>query len=594
MVFSLLSSQDMRRDLEEPLVSEKDKSGCTVGLSDGTKSLMRLLAVLMLERVAFCCIFTTIYEFTHYYLQFSSTCSTATSLAFSGSAFLLAPLFGVLTDRKTGYIPSLIAAFVFYVTGSGLLLYAAAQTVTNGDKTTDTKLGSVTAVYLAGLIVVTASASAVRAALMPCMVEQLSDGHAKRNIVMAFCSWAFCVINLSAVVAIIPSSLLWKASGFKKSDGVYSSGFFWLYLWPVCFLIICLFILIIWKNAYKSPDPGRALDDVPLPSMCDVIRTAWGCYRDRSRPAYYDPDALPVRNDDDRLQYEKGIERKKLAVLVPVLATMIMYFAGYAQIQSGFKDQGLHLDLSIGTVDETSVNCSTLPGHAWVLISPSVILMFIAVATLFTLAAIPTIIRPCYEKCFVRELTMMTRIQWGMVLSLVGFACATILEAVRLHYKPFRSSCLSIGDKPHLLVYSSLSVFWQVPQYSLLGMSNAFATVAAAEFALSRAPSRFRCTAFGCFWLALGLGHYLGLLIYNVMNIAGLYYRTMERAEEAGHHVDVQAMTGLAEKSRAWVYFLVLTVLVMVNLLAFTWVKYRHQDVQKVERSQAYTIISPM
>ena len=587
-------SGEAGKRLKEPLVGNKGKCDCCVHLSDGTKSLVRLLVVLLLERIAFYSIFTTIFEFTHYDLKFSSTCSTVSALSFSGFTFLLAPFFSILIDRKTGYIPTLLSAFVFYLMGSALILYSAAQTVVGSDKqTTNTALHSVRAVYLAGMTVVTLSASAVRAALVPFMAEQLSDGHAKRNVLMAFCSWAFAVMNTGAVVSIIPGSIVSESSGFKKGNGLYSSGFFWLYLWPICALIPVLTIIILWKNAYKSPDPRQEMGDIPMVSLGDIIRTACGCYRDSSRPAHYDPDAHPLRNNEDKLQYEKGIERKKLAVLVPVMTTTVIYFADYSQIQSSFKDQALHLDLSMGKMKETSGNCTSLPSHGQILTSSSVIQTFLAVAVLLVLAAIPTLIRPCYEKCFSRELTIMMRIQWGFVFSLLGIVCATVLEAVRLHCTPFRFFCIPAGVETYILVYSSLSVFWQIPQYILFGMSVAFTAVAAAEFALSRAPARFRSTVFGCYWLAMGLGYFLGLAVYYVMGTIGLYYKPMEHAEK-GIHVDEQYMTDGERKTRAWAYFLFLTVLSIVNLLAFTWVKYRHRDVLAVERAQVLVTVSPM
>lgn len=600
--------------LKEPLVGNKGKCDCCAHLSDGTKSLIRLLVVLLLERIAFCSVFSTIFEFTHQHLKFSSSCSTAAALLFSAFTFLLAPFFSVLIDRKTGYIPTLLSAFIFYILGSSLILYSATQTViSSGQETTDTPIHSVRAVYIAGLVVVTLSASAVRAALLPCMAEQLSDGHAKRNTLMAFCSWAFVVMHIGPVITTIPSSFVVESPGFKKGMGQYSSGFFWLYLWPICALIPVLLILIIWKNVYKSPDPRQEMGDIPRVSLGDIIRTACGCYRDSSRPEHYDPDALPFRDNHDKLQYEKRIERKKLAVLVPVLAATVVYFADYSQIQSGFKDQALHLDLRMGETVHKSVNCSSLPGHrncsspllgysncstipahGRFLTSSSVIQTFLSIAVLLTLAAIPTLIRPCYEKFFSKELTIMKRIQWGLVFSLLGISFATVLEAVRLRCTPFRFFCMPAGDGTHILVYSSLSVFWQVPQYALFGMGIAFTSVAAAEFALSRAPARFRSTAFGCYWLAMGLGYFLGLALYYAMSAMGLYYVPMENVK--GIRVDKNDIVEGDGKGRAWAYFLFLTILSIGNLLAFTWIKYRHRDVLAVDRARAldtYTV-SPM
>ncbi|XP_062507630.1 solute carrier family 15 member 4-like [Corticium candelabrum] len=581
------SSQEGREN--KPLVGDTRSIHSCPRLSDGTKSLIRLLFVLALERSAFYSVFMTIADFSENYLQFSSTSSTVTNFVFSGSVFLVAPLFGILTDRKTGYIPTLVGALTFYVTGSCLLIYAAARTVSgNTRETTDMSLRSVTAVYFTGIAVISLSASAVRSGLLPFMVEQLSDGHAKRNTLMAFCSWAYLLINVAATVTLIPSSYIWEYRGFKKSRGVYSSGFVWLYLMSLCYLLLCLAILVIWKNSYN--DRQLRTHSVAVPSILDIMRTACGCYRDSARPLYYDPDALPVRNEEDRIQYDRGIERKKLAVLVPVLATMIIYFASYTQLRSSFREQGEHLFIGTGTVKEQSSNCSSLPRHVSFLTSPAVTDTFGGVSVVVVLLAMPTIIRPLYEKYSNKELTIMTRIHWGMIFSLLASMCATILEAVRFHRSSFNVQCVRIGVTYHLRVYSSLSIFWQIPQYSLMGISTALAAVAAMEFVLSRAPGRFRCTAFGCFWVTVGIGNYIGLFVYSTMKKLGLYFTSPE-ITEGQRRVDKSDLT---QTSRAWAFYLIFTVLLTGNLIVFVWIKYRHRDIQKVERDEPYTMASPI
>ncbi|XP_062507627.1 solute carrier family 15 member 4-like [Corticium candelabrum] len=579
-----LSQTNLRRNMREALVGGNRERRCSVNLTDSTKSLIRLLVVLVLERVAFHFITDTIDSFTYFYLNFSFPSSTTTYLIFSGSALLLAPFFGVLTDRKTGCMPTLITAFAFYLIGSSLLLTCTIQTVIHsGTKPSGSHLNVMRTLYIVGLIIVTLSRSAVRAALMPCMVEQLSDGHAKRSTLIAFCSWAFVGINVGSVLAIVPGGYLAITGAFTIDGHLYSSGFFWLSLATCCVLLLAFVILIIWRKTYKSPCPRQRLDEATVPSLPDILKTACGCYRDSSRPAYYDPDALPIRNKEDRLQYEASIERKKLALLVPALSTMIVFFASYMQLEGSYKVQALHLDLTFTTAKEASGNCSIVSNEVVFLIRPSIAQALTAACVLLTLAAVPTVIRPCYEKRFKKELKMMTRIQWGMSVSVLGSTCAMILEIVRYHSTPIKAFCLTIGGKSFVFAYSSISALWQIPQYCLLGMSAAFCVVAAAEFVLSRAPSRFRCTAFGCFWLAWGLGHYVGLAIYYTMSRAKLYYSETSHTKQ-GTGIDIGALTNQETECNPWAYYFAFTFLSITNLVAFTLVKRRHRDIQTIDR----------
>ena len=558
------------------------------GLSDGTKSLIRLLGVLLLERLAFFAIIINFNSYTRYYLDYSSSYAFGMHFVVWGSVYLFAPIFGVITDRKTGHFATLVCAFIVYLAGSALILYSSSTTVSDSSmEATDVSLKTVRILYLLGVGLAMMSASAIRSTLMPFMVEQLGDGHSKRTLLIAFSSWAYLVVNTAMAIAVGLGSYLQRLSGFQKTKGHHTTGFFWVYLIPPCALTGALCILFTWRKSFTSPMPMKSNETHSGPGIVNVLKTAFGCFHDPNRPFYYDPDALPVRNEEDRQQYKTGIERQKLAVLLPVLASLIPYFMLYSQMYSSFAEQALQLDLGIGLkyYSNNTNTCSHLSNNLDLILTPSLVQLFDSAAVLAVVPLTWLAVRPCYEKLFSKELTVLVRIQLGIAFGVLANLSATILERLRTNYKPFQYVCLKVGREQYVFIHARISFLWQTPQYILLGISIAFTMIASMEFVLSRAPHRYRCTAFGFLWFTAGIGYYFGLLIFYATLRFGCYYSIIHPASVDDIDTDnISKMVRNAENAKAWIYFFVLTVLMLLTLLSFTWVKYRHRDVQTVER----------
>lgn len=580
-------------EIKAPLISDSSfHYPCSSSrLSDGTKSLIRLLGVLLLERLAFFAIIVNFNSYVRYYLDFPGSYSNGMLFVVWGSVYVFAPLFGVITDRKTGHYTMLVSAFIVYILGSALVLYSSTTTV--GDSTqdvTDGGIKNIRIIYLIGVGLSMISASAVRSTLMPYMLEQLGDGHGKRNLLIAFCSWAYLVVNIAMAIAVGLGAYLQRLRGFDKAKGHHTSGFFWVYLLPPTALLPALCILLFWRKGFKSHIPIKGNEALSGAGIVNVLKTACGCFHDPNRPSYYDPDALPVRNEEDRQQYTRRIERQKLAVLVPVLGNLIAFFMIHSQMYSSFAEQALQLDLSVGHLHDylpnnTNATCSQLSNHLGFILTPSLVQLFDSAAVLAVVPLTWLAVRPCYEKLFAKELTVLVRMQLGMVFGVLANLSATILEKVRTNYTPFRYTCLKAGREPYVFIHAPISFLWQTPQYILLGVSIAFTMIASMEFVLSRAPYRFRCTAFGFLWFTVGMGYYLGLLIYYSMSQLGCYYNIIHPASIEDIDTDnINKLIHDAENAKAWIYFLVLTFLMLFSLLSFTWAKYRHRDVQTVER----------
>ncbi|MCL7034228.1 hypothetical protein MKW94_010373 [Papaver nudicaule] len=102
-------------------------------------------------------------------------------------------------------------------------------------------------------------------------------------------------------------------------------------------------------------------------------------------------------------------------------------------------------------------------------------------------------------------LTELQRIGTGLAIGLLAMVAAGITEVERLkRLNPDTSS-------------SSLSIFWQMPQYALVGASEVFIYVGQLEFFNSQAPDGIKSFGSSLCMASMSLGNYLSSLLVNIV-----------------------------------------------------------------------------
>ena len=148
---------------------------------------------------------------------------------------------------------------------------------------------------------------------------------------------------------------------------------------------------------------------------------------------------------------------------------------------------------------------------------------------------------PCLDRLGIR-LGMLTKIGIGFGFAAASVAVAGGVERMRkaapeLPLPPFVPGNVSVGlcgsggDTPPLPM-SELTIWWQIPQYMLIGMSEIFAAITCYELFYSTVPPHLRsvcqsmnllCTAFGSL-AAAGLNSACAAWIPNNLNDGHLDY----------------------------------------------------------------------
>eukprot|EP00057_Strongylocentrotus_purpuratus_P016036 XP_011670510.1 PREDICTED: solute carrier family 15 member 4 [Strongylocentrotus purpuratus] len=203
-----------------------------------------------------------------------------------------------------------------------------------------------------------------------------------------------------------------------------------------------------------------------------------------------------------RYQDQEVDDVKSLGRVIPVFIPIIIYWTIYIQMSSTYVLQGMRMRLDYGGF--------TIPVAALNLFNVIIILILIPIMDQF--------VYPCFERHGLR-LSMLKRIGIGMVFASGSMVVAAIVEICRKNVMRDGGYILQTiaGDTYNS---SDVSVFAQIPQYTLIGASEVFTSITGLEFAYSQSPDSMQGVVMGLFLMTTGLGSYLGSLLVVIVNAA--------------------------------------------------------------------------
>ncbi|KAK6231269.1 hypothetical protein SCA6_001342 [Theobroma cacao] len=151
-----------------------------------------------------------------------------------------------------------------------------------------------------------------------------------------------------------------------------------------------------------------------------------------------------------------------------------------------------------------------------------------------------------------RGFTQLQRMGIGLVISIFSMVTAGILEVVRL--KIVRK------NNYYDLEYIPMSIFWQVPQYFLIGCAEVFTFIGQLEFFYDQAPDAMRSMCSALSLTTVALGNYLSTLLVTIVS------KVTTRDGKLGWIPD-----NLNRGHLDYFYWL-LAILSLVNFLAYLWI----------------------
>ncbi|KAK8716114.1 hypothetical protein V6N13_043433 [Hibiscus sabdariffa] len=279
---------------------------------------------------------------------------------------------------------------------------------------------------------------------------------------------------------------------------------------PMFAMVISVAIFICGSQIYAYK-PDKTIDNQPLHNILQAIKvTASKLVNGRIRIRLPDeePDTVELelqekplcdqkcgsnggldmnpRNDTFLLENAKVVLR-----LLPIWAMLLMFAVIFQQPATFFTKQGMTMRRNIGR------NFKIPPATLQSAITLSIILMM-----------------PFYDRVLIpitqmvtrnqKGITVLQRMGVGMFLSIIAMIIAAVVETKRLE----------ISRKSETV---PLSIFWLLPQYVVLGISDIFTVVGMQEFFYNEVPVRMRTMGFALYTSVFGLGSFLSALMISVI-----------------------------------------------------------------------------
>ncbi|XP_014376502.1 solute carrier family 15 member 3 [Alligator sinensis] len=510
------------------------------------------------------------------------------ALLFLGASYLLSPIGGWLADVYLGRYWTIILSFLLYLGAACLLPVTAVKDGRlslcgemssshinpscknhSGDCPQQTPSQYCAPTIYIGLLVLALGVSSIKANLTPFGADQVTDRG--REATRRFFNWFYWSINIGAVISLLVVAFVQQNISFLIGYAI-----------PASCVALALFIFLLASPTFVTKPPTGSQVSVLLQLACQssccrrVPRIRGTC----TRVGFHRPHAKSASSlAGDKPQpgassYEEDVANFQVMMkLLPVLLTFIPYWMVYFQMQSTYYLQGLHLFVP-NIFQDSQTNGSVLPTNttssytfpdAWLLLANVVVL----------LALVPLKDRVIDPFLMRRKLlpSALKRMALGMFFGFASIITAGVLETERLWYVTHNQTISQRIGKDEYFA-APLPIWWQIPQYLLIGVSEIFASIPGLEFAYSEAPKSMQGAIMGLFFFISGVGSLLGSGLLTLLSVSSQGW--MHCPEDYGNinhcHMDY--------------YFFLLAGIQMVTCMLFVWISSRYEKQQQREREQ--------
>ncbi|KAJ7546138.1 hypothetical protein O6H91_08G026300 [Diphasiastrum complanatum] len=191
-------------------------------------------------------------------------------------------------------------------------------------------------------------------------------------------------------------------------------------------------------------------------------------------------------------------EVKMIVRILPIWASCIVYSTVYSQMMTFFVEQGTNMDSEVGGFFK-------VPAASLIIFNIVIILIFI----------------PLYDRFlvpFVRQytgseqgFTQLQRIGVGLFFSMVSMVVAAMVEIWRLKVSKQNKVTMNSTNA------AQLSIFWQIPQYCLIGVGEVFTSIGQLEFFYDQSPDAMRSLSAALSQSTMALGSYFSSIMVTIV-----------------------------------------------------------------------------
>ncbi|KAM7496475.1 hypothetical protein LguiA_020889 [Lonicera macranthoides] len=474
------------------------------------------------ERLAYYGMSSNLLLYFKYHLNQHSATASQNLSNWSGTCYIT-PLIGAfVADSYLGRYWTIASFSIIYVIGMTLLTLSASvpglkPTCTQKDNCQATNAQS--AVCFTALYLVALGTGGIKPCVSSYGADQFDDAdEAEKKHKSSFFNWFYFSINIGALIA--GSVLVWIQDnvGWGLGFGI-----------PAVTMAIAVVSFFSGTKLYRNQKPGGS----PLTRICRVVVASLRkknveVPNDKSLLyetavnvesaivgsrklehtkdfSFFDKAAVEVLSDHNKgainpwrlCTITQVEELKSIIRLLPIYATGIIFSTVYSQMGNLFVLQG-------SAMENRVANSSFR-------VSPASLGIFDTLSVIFWVPVYDKIIVPLARKYTAHKngLTTLQRIGTGLVISIFAMLFSGTLEVIRLKIV-YRHNYYDLKQMP-------MSIFWQVPQYFIIGCAEVFTNIGQLEFFYEQAPDSMRslCAALS---LATGaLGSYLSSVLVTIV-----------------------------------------------------------------------------
>nr|GMD06799.1 protein NRT1/ PTR FAMILY 8.1-like [Ipomoea batatas]GMD44984.1 protein NRT1/ PTR FAMILY 8.1-like [Ipomoea batatas] len=515
------------------------------------------------ERLAYYGMSTNLVNYLRQQLDQNNVTASKTVTNWQGTCYATPLLGAFLADSYLGRYRTIACFSTLYVLGMALLTMSAS---TKGlkpacDKEACHPTGMQSAACYVALYLIAFGTGGIKPCVSAFGADQFDDNDTKeKETKSSFFNYFYLAINMGALFA--TSVLVWLQTHV---------GWGWGFGIPAVTMAISVLFFYAGTRLYRFQTPGGS----PLTRILQVLVASIGKTRVRA-PA--DKSLLYETNDIEsnirgsrKLEYtykfrfldkaaietehdrrDRGrvspwklctvtqVEELKCIIsLLPVWTTGIVFCAVYSQVSTMFVLQGNTLDQHIGPYFKIpSASLSIFDTISVIFWTPVYDQIIIRIARHFT----------GNERGF----TTLQRMGAGLAISIFSMVSAGLLELYRLAYVR-KINGYDLETIP-------ISIFWQIPQYFLVGCAEVFTFIGQLEFFYDEAPDAMRSICAALALMTNALGNYLSTLLVMVVT------------KVTTRHGQLGWITDNLNRGHLDYFYGLLAVLSAVNFIFYLWI----------------------
>lgn len=474
------------------------------------------------ERLAYYGMGTNLVNYLEKRLNMGNVKASNSVTNWSGTCYIT-PLIGAfLADSYLGRYWTIASFSILYVFGMTLLTLSASVKGLKPTCENDVcqATSSQTAVCFAALYIIALGTGGIKPCVSSFGADQFDEtDETEKKKKSSFFNWFYFSINVGALIA--SSVLVWIQMNV---------GWGWGFGIPAVAMAIAVVFFFSGSRLYRVQKPGGSAltrmfqvvvaslrksnvkvpeDNFLLYETSDVECNITGSRKlEHTRKLrFFDKAAVQIESDDIkgsanpwRLCTVTQVEELKSIVrLLPIWATGIVFSTVYSQMSTMFVLQGNTMDQHMGP--RFKIPSASLS-------------LFDTISVIFWAPVYDKLIVPFARKKTGHErgFTQLQRMGIGLVISIFSMVVAGVLEVIRLDYVR-RHNYYDLEEIP-------MSIFWQVPQYFLIGCAEVFTFIGQLEFFYDQAPDAMRSMCSALSLTTVALGNYLSTLLVTVVTNA--------------------------------------------------------------------------